>query len=103
MVKIAKLKIKKYPIYSGYRNPPTHIKVKYRKRSNKRLSPATFTTHQPNGLGKTSYATITLDPMLKQKNYSKFRKRVMKHEKDEIDAFEVGSPFPHAVARNKEK
>lgn len=103
MGKIIKLKIKKYPIYTGHRNPPTYIKVKYRKHSNKHLSPATFTTHQPNGVGKASYATIILDPMLKHKKYSALKHRVLKHEKDEIDAFEMGSPLPHAVARSKER
>jgi hypothetical protein len=101
-MRIRKLKIYKRPIYTGYNNPPTYIKVGYYKNSNRNRSPAVFEVREPNGLGKASYAKIRLDPILKRKGFGDLRRDILKHEKNEIDAWERGSFAQHWVAKGKE-
>lgn len=101
-MQIKKLKIYKRPIYTGYTNPPTHIKVVYYKRSDRNRSPAIFEVVEPNGLGKSSFAKIRLDPILRNNKYSDLKRDILRHEKNEIDSWERGSFAPHFVSKGRE-
>lgn len=85
-----------------FRNPKTRVKIKYYKTSDRNRSPATFQTVQPNGVGTGSYATVMLDPILKEKKNRDLKRAILRHEKTEIDAWEAGSPLPHTYAKGKE-
>lgn len=96
------LPIPRRKVRSLFRNPPTNVQVKYYKNSDRNRSPATFQTVQPNGVGTRSHATIMLDPVLKARKNRDLKRAVLRHEKQEIDAWEVGSPIPHIHAKSKE-
>jgi hypothetical protein len=85
-----------------FRNPKTRVKIRYYKNSDRSRSPATFKVVQPRGVGTGSYATIMLDPVLKNKQHKDLKRAITRHEKVEIDAWETGSPLPHTYAKSKE-
>ncbi len=77
--------------------------VSYFDRVRRGKSPASYHANQPNGVGKTVYAKIKLDPILKDK--PKVRRLVILHEKNELKAWGLGESKKgaHKIAKRATK
>lgn len=55
------------------------------------------------GVGKTVYAIVRIDPILKHKEHKHLEKAMLKHEEDEIKHWGLGKKgCSHSHAKNKE-
>lgn len=79
-----------------------HIKKKYYKNVRRGKSPCKFTASQPKGIGTDVYATLKVDPILKNKKLKKIKDGILMHEINELKTWGKGRCKPHISANRLE-